>query len=236
MSALSWLTERPIAHRGLHDMNNERWENTLPAFQAAINGGFSIECDLHLSSDGVPMVFHDHALRRLTGQEGTIAEKTAAEMGAMPIGGTSDCAPTLREMLDLVAGQVPLVIELKASEGHDDTLVEKVVETLQGYSGKVVLMSFSHRLVRQLAKFAPDLPRGLTAEGLSPEAMEAHFSMLAHDLSFVSYAVKELPNPFVSFVRERLSLPVITWTVQDQEAVDRTFRHADQMTFEGFTP
>lgn len=236
MPDLDWLTARPIAHRGLHDMNNTRWENTLPAFEAAADAGYSIECDVHLSSDGVPMVFHDHALRRLTGQDGTIAGKTAAEMSALKVGDTAAYVPTLREMLDLVAGRVPLVIELKGSEGHDDALVARVAETLEGYSGPVALMSFEHRLVRQFSRLAPGLPCGLTAEGTAPEAMEAHFSMLAHDISFVSYAVKELPNPFVAFVRERLSMPVITWTVRDREAVKRTFAYADQMTFEGFTP
>ncbi|WP_292895497.1 MULTISPECIES: glycerophosphodiester phosphodiesterase [unclassified Nitratireductor] len=236
MPVLDWLTARPIAHRGLHDMNHARWENTLSAFEAAASAGYSIECDVHLSSDGVPMVFHDHALRRLTGQDGTIAGKLAIEMGALKVGDTADHVPTLREMLTLVAGRVPVVIELKGAEGHDDALVANVTEALRGYSGSVALMSFDHRLVRQLAHFAPHLPRGLTAEGPSPAAMEGHFSMLAHDISFVSYAVDELPNPFVTFVRERLSMPVITWTVRDPEAIKRTFAYADQMTFEGFTP
>ncbi|MFC5583517.1 glycerophosphodiester phosphodiesterase [Nitratireductor kimnyeongensis] len=236
MSNVEWLTARPIAHRGLHDLNRTRWENTLSAFQAAVDAGHSIECDVHLSSDGVPMVFHDHALRRLTGQDGTIAAKTAAELGALKVGETDDHVPTLQEMLRLVGGRAALVIELKASEGHDAALVERVAEALKSYSGRVALMSFEHRLVRQLAELAPDLPRGLTAEGRSAASMEAHFSMLAHEISFVSYAVSDLPNPFVSFVRERLSMPVITWTVRDREAVTRTFAYADQMTYEGFSP
>ncbi|WP_295812868.1 glycerophosphodiester phosphodiesterase [uncultured Nitratireductor sp.] len=236
MHDLAWLTARPIAHRGLHDMNSKRWENSLSAFQAAVAGNYSIECDVHLSSDGVPVVFHDHALRRLTGRHGTVADKTAQELGALRIGDTEDHVPTLHEMLAVVAGRVPLVIELKASDGHDDALVVRVIEALQSYSGPTALMSFEHRLVRQLAEQAPGLPRGLTAEGLTRGAIEAHFSMLAHDISFVSYAVNDLPSPFVSFVRDRLSMPVITWTVRDREAVDRTAAHADQMTFEGFLP
>ena len=236
MSDLSWLTARPIAHRGLHDMNRACWENTLPAFAAAVQGGYAIECDVHLSADGVPMVFHDAALKRLTGVDGVIREKSAADLGRLRVGGTDDHVPTLGEMLSLVAGQVPIVIELKGSETHDADLVERVVEALTGYEGAVALMSFEHRLLRDLAAQAPDRPRGLTAEGLSAAAIEAHFSMLAHELSFVSYSVSELPNPFVSFVRERLAMPVITWTVRDPDAVVRTERHADQMTFEGFLP
>ena len=62
MAELAWLTERPIAHRGYHDMNNRVWENTLSAFARAGEHGYAIECDVHLSSDGVPVVFHDDTL------------------------------------------------------------------------------------------------------------------------------------------------------------------------------
>ncbi|EKF19540.1 glycerophosphodiester phosphodiesterase [Nitratireductor pacificus] len=236
MSDLSWLTARPIAHRGLHDMNSARWENTLSAFEAAAQAGYAIECDVHLSADDVPMVFHDAALRRLTGADGNIRDRSAAELGRLAVGGTGDRVPSLGDMLALVAGRVPIVIELKGSDGHDARLVERVIGTVDGYDGAVALMSFEHRLIRNLAARAPERPRGLTAEGISPEEIEAHFSMLAHDISFVSYAVTQLPNPFVSFVRRRLSMPVITWTVRDAAAIEATARHADQMTFEGFLP
>jgi glycerophosphoryl diester phosphodiesterase len=236
MSELDWLVARPVAHRGYHDMNREVWENTLPAFQRAVEKGFAIECDVHLSADGVPVVFHDGRLERLTGTEGWIWQRTAAEMGALRIGKTSDHAPTLAEMLALVDGQVPIVVELKGIPGHDEGLVAKVGEMLKAYRGKAAIMSFDHWLVRDFSRHAPDIPAGLTAWGGGTAEIEAHFSMLAHGLSFVSYEVTQLPNRFVSFVRENLGMPVITWTVRDQAAVARTFANADQMTFEGFDP
>lgn len=236
MSDLSWLTARPIAHRGLHDMNRSCWENTLCAFSGAIESGYAIECDVHLSADGEPMVFHDDALKRLTGVEGFIHEQSAAQLAELSVGGTRDHVPTLRETLALVDGRVPLVIELKGSEGHDGALVTEVAKALKAYHGKTAIMSFEHQLLRDMARLAPGLPRGLTAEGHVDDAIEAHFSMLATGISFVSYHVMELPNPFVSFVRERLSMPVITWTVRTPEAVALTREHADQMTFEGFRP
>lgn len=103
MTDLSWLTARPIAHRGYHDTNKTRWENTLSAFDAAARRNFAIECDVILSADGVPVVFHDHDLQRLAAEGGLVWQKTAAEMGALNIGGTADHAPTLREMLNLIA-------------------------------------------------------------------------------------------------------------------------------------
>jgi len=231
---LSWLTARPIAHRGYHDGNKQRWENTLSAFQAAMDRNYAIECDVHLSADGIPVVFHDHDLKRLTGQEGMIFQKTAAEMAALRIGGTQDHAPSLGELLQFVGGKVPLVIELKGVEGKDGGLVAAVAQRLEAYDGHAAIMSFDHWLIRQFADQAPGLPAGLTAYGREMADMEGHFSMLAHNIDFVSYGVDDLPNPFISLVREKLGLPVITWTVRNEHAKAQTAAHADQMTFEGF--
>lgn len=236
MSGLSWLVERPIAHRGLHDMNRTRWENTLSAFGASAERGYAIECDVHLTADGEVVVFHDDELKRLAGVEGYVWQRTAAEFGALRVGGTSDHVPTLYEMLAFVGGRVPIVIELKGIPGRDHGLVRKVARALKGYDGKVAIMSFDHWLIRDFAEQAPGVPAGLTAWGDRDHEIEAHFSMLAHGISFVSYGVVHLPNRFVSFVRDRLGMPVITWTVRDQAAVEATFAHADQMTFEGFEP
>lgn len=236
MSNISWLTRLPIAHRGFHDLNRGRWENTLSAFAAAIERGYAIECDVHLALDGEVVVFHDNDLMRLTGTEGFVWQRTAAEFGAFRVGGTADHVPTLEELLALVRGRVPLIIELKGIPGKDDGLVAKVAQALKSYSGKVAIMSFDHWLIRQFPEQAPGIPAGLTAAGDRPHEIEAHFSMLGHSLSFVSYSVVHLPNPFTSFVRDRLRMPVITWTVRDQRMVEKTFAQADQMTFEGIEP
>lgn len=236
MTDLSWLTARPVAHRGLHDMNKARWENTLSAFAAAAERGYAIECDVHLSSDGVPVIIHDGDLRRLTGEDGFVWQRTAAEITALKVGGTADHLPTLQQALNLVDGRVPMVVELKGAAGHDEGLVEGVGKMLKRYKGKTAIMSFDHWLIREFPKHAPGIPGGLTAYGNDNHLIEAHFAMLAHDIAFISYAAGDLPNRFVSFVRERLGMPVITWTVHDQPAVDLTFKYADQMTFEGFEP
>lgn len=236
MADISWLTARPIAHRGYHDLNRSIWENTMSAFGRAVERGYAIECDVHLSSDGVPIVFHDHALQRLAGQDGYVWQRSAAELAALRIGGTGDHAPSLRELLDLVSGRVPLVIELKGTPGRDDGLVERVCDLLHAYEGQAAIMSFDHWLVRQFPAHAGAIPTGLTAMGTQNQDIEAHFTMLAHGISFVSYHVMDLPNRFVDFVRQRLNMPVITWTVRDDAAVKMTFAQADQMTFEGFEP
>jgi glycerophosphoryl diester phosphodiesterase len=236
MSDIAWITKRPVAHRGYHDLNKTRWENTLSAFAAAVEKNYAIECDVHLSADGVPVIVHDNDLRRLTGSEGFVWQRTAAELTALRIGSTSEHLPTLAETLSLVAGRVPLVIELKGIAGHDAGLVARVAAQLRNYPGKAALMSFDHWLIRDFAKHAPGIPAGLTAYGGMQQEFEAHSAMLVNGISFVSYDVTALPNRFVSFVRERLAMPVISWTVRDQAALALSEAHADQMTFEGFDP
>lgn len=233
---LKFLTRRPIAHRGLHDGNKQCWENTLSAFQGAVDGNYTIELDVHRSADGKAVVFHDEDMKRLTGCHGHIHGLTAASASKIRIGGTADTIPGLADVLDLVAGKVPLVIEIKGNLGHDEGLVAAVAADLKGYRGEAAIMSFAHWHIRKFASEAPGIPAGLTAEGSSEKQIEEHFSMLAHGISFVSYHVNELPNPFVAFVRDRLAMPVITWTVRKPEQVERTFANADQMTFEGFRP
>jgi glycerophosphoryl diester phosphodiesterase len=236
MTDIAWIKERPIAHRGYHDLNKTRWENTLSAFAAAVARNFTIECDVHLSADRVPVLFHDHELKRLTGKDGFVWQRTAAELCTLNIGETADRVPTLAEMLALVGGRVPLVIELKGIPGHDAGLIAAVAAMLRDYPGRAAIMSFDHWLVRDFARDAAGIPAGLTAWGGEGHLFEAHFSMLGAGISFVSYDVSALPNPFVSFVRERLAIPVISWTVRDRDGVERTRAHADQMTFEGFDP
>ena len=236
MSHIEWIKDIPVAHRGYHDMNREIWENTLTAFSRAIEAGFAIECDIQLSSDSVPMVFHDHDLQRLCNMNGEVRERTAGELRMLSIGGTNDKIPTLRQMLDLVKGRVPLVIELKGINAEqDDGFVEAVLEVLEGYEGKVALMSFDYHLLRALKVAECPWPIGLTAEGVKPENFAAHREAMDLGLDFTSYCVAHLPNDFVADLREK-GAPVITWTVRDEIMRAQTYKYADQMTFEGFDP
>src|SRR5690606_20365991 len=191
-SGLDWLTERPIAHRGLHDLNRECWENTLPAFERACRKGYAIECDVTISADGVPVVIHDTNLVRLTGKYGWTYRHSARTLRSMRIGRTRDHIPLLRDLLDLVDGKVPLLIELKSARRFDGPLVEAVAHALADYPGKAAIMTFDHHLIRRFPTDAGETPTGITAEGLDDRAMEAHFSMLAYGVGFVSYRVGAL--------------------------------------------
>ncbi|MGH7006236.1 MAG: glycerophosphodiester phosphodiesterase family protein, partial [Alphaproteobacteria bacterium] len=155
MPAIDWLKRTPIAHRGLHDLNKKCWENTLSAFDSAASAGFAIECDVHLSADGKALVFHDGTLDRVTGRPGDIDALTASQAAELRIGQTQDHIPTLAEALKLIAGRVPIVVELKGTEGRDDDLVKAVAGDLAAYDGQAAIMSFDHHIIRRFGKDAP---------------------------------------------------------------------------------
>lgn len=233
---LTFLTKRPIAHRGLHDGNKARFENSLSAFDAAVSGEFAIELDVQLSADDKAIVFHDETLDRLTAETGPLADRKSSELRHIRLGETSDHIPTLAETLERVAGRVPVVIEMKDNGARNAALAQAVASDLKEYEGPAAVMSFSHELLAAYADTGSDIPLGLTAEGIGAHALAEHNKALAFGISFVSYHVKALPNRFVAHARKDLGLPVITWTVRTPEDVKATRQHADQMTFEGFNP
>ena len=235
MTNAAWIKELPVAHRGYHDLNNAIWENTLSAFSRAVEAGFAIECDLHYASDGVPVIFHDEDLERLCNLKGDVRERTSKELGLIAVGGTKDKVPTLKQLLDLVQGKVPLVLDLKGREADDEGFAESVLEVLEGYEGKIALMSFDHWLLKDLKDFGAPFPVGLTANGNTAEEYATHEKAMELGLDFISYHHADLPNSFISHQRDK-GIPVITWTVRDEDARKRTFENADQMTFEGFDP
>lgn len=232
---LSWLTAQPIAHRGFHDMNHAVWENTLSAFARAVEAGFAIECDLQYAADGVPVVFHDDELNRLCAIPGDVRAKSSVELGMLSVGGTADKVPTLTQLLKLVDGRVPLVIELKGRKGDDEGFADSVLELIEDYKGPIALMSFDHWLLKDLKALDAPRPVGLTAEGADPETFFVHEEAMQLGLDFISYNYGHLPNPFITKER-KAGVTVITWTVHDQTGIDKTRAEADQMTFEGFDP
>src|SRR3989442_3040164 len=164
MRAPAWLTARPVADRGLHDISRGIVENMPGAVQAAIAGNFAIELDIQLTSDGEAMVHHDDALGRLTEGSGSLLEKTAAELKAVKFKNTPERMMSLGDLCTLVAGRVPLVIEVKSRFDGDRKLVARMAEVLSAYSGPAVGMSFDPDQVLALRELAPNLPRGIVAE------------------------------------------------------------------------
>jgi len=242
------LTARPVAHRGLHDAARGIIENMPAAAQAAIAGNFSIECDIQLTSDGEAMVHHDDVLGRLTEGSGALLGKTSAELKAIKFKDTPERMMTLGDLCALVAGRVPLVIEVKSHFNGDRKLVKRMAEVLASYSGPAVGMSFDPDQVLALREIVPHLARGIVAEReytatdwpeASPEQRRG-MTHLRHAFRtrphFVAYWVNELPAAAPWIARNIFGLPLLSWTVRTPDQRERAARYADQMIFESFVP
>ncbi|MFQ3302175.1 MAG: glycerophosphoryl diester phosphodiesterase, partial [Planktomarina sp.] len=185
----SFLT-RPIAHRGLHDAACGRVENSAAAITAAINSGYGIEIDVQLSKDGTAIVFHDYHLDRLTAHSGTVAEKSEHELSQATLAGSQDTIPTLNQMLALISGQVPLLIEIKDQDGdlgnNVGELEAAVAHTLQSYKGHIAVMSFNPNAVAVFAKLQPQIPVGLVTDSFSAEDWPTLSACMREHLSKIS--------------------------------------------------
>ena len=230
-----WISARPIAHRGLHDAQTGIFENSLSAARAAAERGYAIEVDLHLARDGVPVIFHDNTLDRMTGIAGSVRDRSSTELGQMRLMDSADSIPTLAQLLKTVAGRVPLVLELKGMAGADAGFIAGVARDLADYGGPAAVMSFNHWLLEEARAVAPQLTLGLTAQG-DDGLRETHW-LIEHkiDADFLSYRVCELDCQFVSEFRAS-GKPLICWTVTDREQADFAEQHGAQITFEGFLP
>ncbi|HEY8567472.1 MAG TPA: glycerophosphodiester phosphodiesterase family protein [Beijerinckiaceae bacterium] len=248
MSAPTWLTARPIAHRGLHDAARGIYENTLSAADAAARAEFAIECDVQDTADGEAMVFHDHTLDRLTGERGPVRERTAAALQALMIGGTADRIPTLAEFLGLIAGRVPLVVEVKSRFDGSLGLTRRTLEVIAGYDGPVAIKSFDPNVVATVRALAPELPRGIVAEAryehpsydALPRETKVELANLLHwpatEPHFVSWKVTDLPHAAPFLARTLGGVPVMAWTVRTPDDRARATARADQIVFENFVP
>lgn len=240
--------DRPIAHRALHDIAAGRPENSRAAVKAAIAAGYGIEIDLQLSRDDRAMVFHDYDLGRLTGQPGPLRQQSAQTLTGTPLLHGAEGIPGFAEVLELVAGQVPLLVEIKDQDGamgpDVGVLEHAAVQALQGYTGPVALMSFNPHSVAELARLAPDIPRGMTTCDFAakdwptvPDARRAELRDIPDydhvGASFISHNWRFLDTPRVAQLAQA-GAAILCWTTRSpkEDAIAR--RVAANVTFEGY--
>lgn len=241
---MSWLTDIPLAHRGLHDLSQGVLENTLPAFTRARDAGVGVELDVWLSRDGVPVVTHDVDLVRLAGRPELVAQLTAATLSTIELCTPGARIPTLSDVLDLLAGAVPVMVEIKNPRATAGSLEAAVARVVRSHGEQVAIASFNPRTVGWFRRHAPQVLRGQTAgtfrdtAGL-PTAVRRYLQSLVSNRwtqpHYVSYELDGLPNPAVEAWRRR-GLPLVTWTVRTPEELDRARRLADNLIFELLPP
>ncbi|HET6347990.1 MAG TPA: glycerophosphodiester phosphodiesterase family protein [Candidatus Krumholzibacteria bacterium] len=245
-----WLTGIPIAHRGLHDPSRGVIENSLPALWTAARSGLPAELDVRLLADGEVVVFHDRTLDRLTDARGPIAALSASELRRVALSGARaddprpDDAriPLLRDVLDVIAGATPLLIEVK-NEGEVGALEDAVASLLADYGGAYAVQSFHPGTVAYWRDHAPGVPRGLLSGDFRDDRIDDAMRLRLRNLEFmdacapdfIGYDIRLLPAAPVSRARAA-GTPVLGWTARSHDEAERALEHCDNVIFEGFDP
>ena len=229
----AWLTERLIAHRGVWTEGPEAPEDSLAAFDAAVASGYAVELDVHLSADGVPVVIHDDDLERMSGEPGSVAELTVAELQELRLLGGDQTIPTLEEALAVVDARVPLFVEIK-NEGEVGALEDAVADVLSAYDGNVAVMSFNPYSLARMAEAAPEIMRGQLASRFKGEDLAWYEKLLLANMAmswtskpdFIAYDIDALPCPGVT-VQTWRGRPILGWTIDDAGELAHAERYCD---------
>lgn len=247
LDRLKTFQNRRIAHRGLYDNKTAAPENSLAAFENAIQGGYGIELDVHLSKDGIPVVIHDATLRRAAGVNQRIADLTFAEIRSDPLFQSEEHVPSLKEALKLIGGKVPLVIEVKSGD-HDDALCQAVMADLQDYPGDYCVISFSPFVLRWFKRNTPDVLRGqLSMNFFDPWKQRkesclvkfAQTNLMTNCVSkpdFIAYEFKGAEKLPLIMSRNLFHAITAAWTIRNEEELKYADRYFDIIVFEGFLP
>ncbi len=244
------------AHRGLHNMNpylkeegNPYYcnggcfpENSYSAIKRAVEHGYGIEFDVHLTKDGIPVVFHDDTLLRICGIEGKLKDYTYEELQQFRLLGTEETIPTFAEILNLVDGKVPLIIEYKV-EGNANALCSTCDKILSDYKGLYCIESFHPLAVRWYRKNRPEVVRGQLSENFMQTTPSPLFFLLGHLLfnfltapDFIAYNYKHANSLSRILCRKLYRCLSVAWTIRSREQLEQSKSHFDLFIFEDFIP
>lgn len=231
-----------FAHRGLH--NSQRAENSMSAFKAAVDAGYGIELDVRLSKDGVLVVFHDDTLDRVAGVKGRVDQYTAAELGEMSLSGTADGVPQFKDVLEAVAGKVPLLVEMK-EDPCTSAVSEATARILSSYEGDYIIESFNPLSLATVAKRLPKVPRGILSHRYYEyDAYRKPLYFLLQCLllnrvcrpAFVAYDHRHYRS-FALRMARLMGAVTFAWTVRSEEEQRQAMKHGfDSVIFEGYLP
>lgn len=235
------------AHRGLHDQNQAMPENSLTAFAAAVAAGYGIELDVQISREGVPVVFHDYTLDRICGRPGNVKEMTLPELQACHLSETAETIPSLEQVLQLVDGRVPLIVEIKG-ESADATICSRIHALLQNYQGDYVIESFNPLYLSWWRRHAPSVLRGQLSANLQQASGKSLGIKLQRWLvtnllsncytrpDFIAYKWQDVGLLSFRLCRNLFQAPSVLWTITDYNTFRKMQQVGDAFIFEGFLP
>ena len=226
---MNWLNKLPIAHRGLHNNANNIYENTKESFLAAVNENYAIECDVVLSKDHEVVVFHDENLKRLCNLDKNVSSLTMNELRSLKIYESNSNIISLDEMLHVVSAHVPIIIEIKGK--FTPFIEERIQEIIRSYRGPIALKTFNLKSVEWLIKFLPYVYKGLVIDS-NTNNFEA---ILDLNIDFVSCDIEFIESNLVDRLKKK-GLPIITWTVDNEDKKKKANLIADNIIFENIRP
>ena len=235
----TWIATKPIAHRGLH--NETIPENSIAAFLNAAQNGYAIELDVRGLKDGTVVVFHDETLGRMTGRDGYLSNLNFDDIADIRLNKSKEKIPTLKQVLNAVDGQTPILIEIK-NMGKVGELEKEIFKLLKDYKGEVAVESFNPYSLEWFKINAPHIKRGQLSSfmkgsdmGFFKRLMLKHmkYNKKVSEPNFIAYKCEDLPN---KFVKKYKHLPLIAWVVRTDEELERIKKHCDNFIFETISP
>lgn len=238
-----WLTSTKFAHRGLYSDDGMIPENSLEAFDKAIENNYGIELDVSFTKDKKTVVFHDDNLLRMTGLNKKISDCTLEEIESLYLNGTDYKIPTFNEVLDLVDGKVPLIIEIKSNRDRDG-LCNSVKNELNDYNGRFCIESFDPLIMSRIKKNMPDVIRGqlsmkFTKDNKAPKSLKIALEYLLLNFKsrphFIAYNWIDSNNLSLRILR-KLGIITVAWTVNSEKALEVSNERFDTIIFEHCEP
>lgn len=238
-----WL----YAHRGLHDNRSDAPENSMRAFRKAVGADFGIELDVQLSKDGVAVVFHDDTLKRICGVEGRVCERTFEELQLLSLCGTDQKIPRFADVLEVVDGKVPLIVELK-TETMDVSVCEEADKLLSSYKGLYCIESFNPLALSWYRRNRKDVVRGQLSEPFYEESKSGEYPnplfLLLENLllnwrakpDFIAYNHKHPGKLSLQLCRKLYRCTTAAWTIKSNEELAAARKHFDIFIFDSFLP
>lgn len=244
----SWIVEQPIAHRGFFNYTDAP-ENSLKAFERAIDNHYAIELDVQVIADSTPVVFHDNELSRLTGKDGYIKNLKAQDLPKYTLQSSKQTIPTLAQVLKFINGKTPILLEVKNSSFKPQDDCAKIYDVIKGYKGEIAIQSFNPYALEWFAQNAPEYYRGLLSSmwkkknrDVEPDFPSSFITRFATSRmllfkrakpDFINYQIRDLPN---RAVKKHKNIPLLCWVAYNQEQYTDGMKKADNIIFQDFQP
>lgn len=237
-----WYLKFPIAHRGYHQ-GDEVPENSLASFKACIEKKLPIELDVHILTDGTALVFHDDTFERMTGYHKDVYISTYSEVANLKLLKSEEKVPTLQDVLALVDGQVPLVIELKCLK-HDGRLEHQVHNLLRSYHGPYSIQSFNPYTLLWFKRYAPAVTRGFLSGSYHDSKLSLIEKLILKSMvmvliikpHYIGMESSYLWSPMLRLANLFMKIPIVAWCITSKAEAGKLPKFVSNIIFEGFDP